>query len=89
MNDKKCLKTLLPDVDPNVINLLEKIFQFNPKDRICIEEILEHPYTHRFREKIGLPKLTEPATIKHDDYRLSVDDYRKLLTGKSSVNIRK
>ena len=42
---------IYPNGNPLAINLLEKMLCFNPKNRINIEECLNHPYFKQIRDK--------------------------------------
>jgi serine/threonine protein kinase len=46
-------RALFPDANPEAIDLLEKMLQFNPDKRITVEEALAHPY---------LAQMHDPAT---------------------------
>jgi mitogen-activated protein kinase 15 len=42
----KTLTELVKNDDPDLLDLLGKIFVFSPERRITIEQILKHPYFH-------------------------------------------
>ena len=61
------------------IDLLKKMLQWNPKNRISAEDALEHPYFKQLHDPFDEP-LTYPIKDKcfdRDDLRIS--EYKKLL----------
>ena len=47
---KKNLRHLFPCANDAVLDLLDKMLQFDPKKRISVQEALEHNFLKRFRE---------------------------------------
>lgn len=77
---KTPLSTLFPNASLEAIDLMEKLFQFNPHKRLTAEQALEHPYLAQFHNKDDEPVLTSPIKISIDDNkRYSISDYRKYL----------
>ena len=48
----KNLADLVPKLPPEGIDLLKKIFQYNPKHRITATKAMKHPYFDELRENI-------------------------------------
>lgn len=62
------------EINANILDLLLKIFQFDPRKRIKIEEIMEHPYLCRFKNKVEFKKL-DPSIcnlVKYGNMKLKV-----------------
>lgn len=75
------------ETNANILDLLMKILQFDPRKRIKIEEILEHPYLSRFKNKVEFKKL-DPSIcnlVKYDNVKLKVDDYKLLFSNQKDT----
>jgi len=72
---------IFPEATNEAIDLLSKMLAFNPKERLDVEDCLQHP----FFEKLGfiekLPRDIEPVYIDydHDHLHLSSYDIRALI----------
>jgi serine/threonine protein kinase len=62
---RRSLQDIFYKADKQFIDLLEKIFQINPKKRITIEEIVKHPFVNRFKGRTEDRKVMEPIKIKY------------------------
>ena len=47
---KRAFSELFPDASPDATDLLEKLLTFNPRNRITVEEALEHPYVSFYHD---------------------------------------
>jgi len=47
----KAFKSVFPDADPDALDLLEKMLQFDPHKRITVLEALIHPYLAAIRSE--------------------------------------
>jgi mitogen-activated protein kinase 15 len=66
-----------PDCDPDAIDLMKRILQFNPSKRPSAEEILSHPFLKDFHNPNEERDAPRPISIPMDDnVRFSVEDYR-------------
>lgn len=63
----------------HVVDLLAHLLQFDPRKRIKVEHIIEHPYCSRFRSKVDWRKMDRLIRVRYDNTKLSVDDYKMLL----------
>ncbi|NWS87009.1 MK04 kinase, partial [Toxostoma redivivum] len=57
---RKPLRKLLPEVDSEAIDFLEKILTFNPMDRLTAEMGLQHPYMSPYSLGVGYPPSAHP-----------------------------
>jgi len=48
---QESLSNLFPNVDPQALDLLRKLLEFHPSQRITVEQALEHSYFTHFPEK--------------------------------------
>mmetsp|Transcript_91769 Transcript_91769/g.163334 ORF Transcript_91769/g.163334 Transcript_91769/m.163334 type:complete len:427 (+) Transcript_91769:106-1386(+) len=55
------LKTIYPDVDPAMMDILEKMLRFNPKKRLVVKEALAHPLLSEIRD--ASVETSAPAMI--------------------------
>ena len=60
--------TMYPDANPDAVDLLYKMLEFNPKKRITVEQALEHPYLANLHDPSVEP-ASEPAP-----YEFSFED---------------
>ena len=58
----KPLENIFPAADPDAIDLLKKMLQFNPTMRCTAEQALEHPFFKGVRRKELEPAAHEPLT---------------------------
>jgi len=60
---KKCVEfaELFPAATPEIIDLVKKMLQFNPRKRITIDECLNHPFLGKIRDKAR--ELVAPGPI--------------------------
>lgn len=66
--------------DPDAVDLLEKLLQFNPKRRLTAEEALEHAYVKEFHNPEEEVECDHKISIPLDDMKkLSRNEYRKKL----------
>jgi len=49
--ERKDLRTVFANASPEAVDLLEKIFVFDPTKRITVDEALRHPFFERFYEE--------------------------------------
>ncbi|KAK3735015.1 hypothetical protein QZH41_010664 [Actinostola sp. cb2023] len=64
------LASKFPDLDSKAVDLLEKMLQFSPNDRITAEEALSHPYLQEYGYPSDEPVCLAPLNIEHE-----VDDF--------------
>lgn len=76
---KKSIAEIFHRADEQMVDLLQRIFQVNPKKRITIDEIVKHPFVNRFKGRAEERKGNEPIKILHEAEALSVEQYRALL----------
>uniref|UniRef100_A0A1I8FX20 mitogen-activated protein kinase n=1 Tax=Macrostomum lignano TaxID=282301 RepID=A0A1I8FX20_9PLAT len=77
---RRSLESLVPNVDPVAMDLMQRLLQFNPDKRLTAEEALRHPYVRRFHnpaEEIALRRDVVPPV--DDNSQLSVAEYRNRL----------
>jgi serine/threonine protein kinase len=64
---------VFPDSSPYAIDLLEKLFRFDPDKRITVEEALKHEYLSGLHIESDEPTrdLINPAEFEFEKYRLN------------------
>jgi mitogen-activated protein kinase 1/3 len=80
---KRAFSELFPDASPDATDLLEKLLTFNPRNRITVEEALEHPYVSFYHD----PNDEPIANKLPDDFfdfdkmkdQLSIQQLKKML----------
>ena len=71
------LATRLPKATPDMIDFMQKCFQFNPLKRATVVELLNHSFVAQFHDPLTEPVCRKPIRIALDDnVRLTVQDYR-------------
>ena len=56
---------MFPKGNPQAIDLLDKMLQFDPKKRITVEQALEHPYLTALHDPMVEP-ASEPAPFEFE-----------------------
>lgn len=74
---KVSLDSVFPTASEDAIDLMKKLLKFNPKDRLTVEEALEHPYVSQFHNIDNEPVCKKIITIPIDDNKkFSIKEYR-------------
>eukprot|EP01025_Chloroclados_australasicus_P044937 TRINITY_DN4896_c0_g1_i3.p1 TRINITY_DN4896_c0_g1~~TRINITY_DN4896_c0_g1_i3.p1 ORF type:complete len:426 (-),score=45.41 TRINITY_DN4896_c0_g1_i3:5138-6415(-) len=74
------LHNTFPTASPEALDLLGKLLQFNPANRITAEEAIQHPYVRKFHNIADEPVFRSPVKISvDDDTKYSVEEYREML----------
>lgn len=74
---------LIPNINPDASDLLEKLLTFNPKNRITVQQALEHPYVAFYHEPNDEP-VAKPLPNDFFDFdkkkdELSILQLKKML----------
>jgi mitogen-activated protein kinase 15 len=76
-NGRKALVQLFPKATPDMLDLLEQCFRFNPNKRPTAKELLSHPLFEKFHDPKWEPSAPRLIQIPLDDnVKLTVGDYR-------------
>ncbi|CAG9331579.1 unnamed protein product [Blepharisma stoltei] len=78
---KKPLTMIIPNANPQALDLLEKLLAFSPSKRISISEALSHPYLSSFHCPEDEPICTEDFRyeFRFEDENLDIEDLKDLL----------
>ncbi|XP_026198197.1 mitogen-activated protein kinase 4 [Anabas testudineus] len=63
---KKPFSVLLPEVDAQAVDFLERILTFNPMDRLTAEAALSHPFLQRYSCPDDEPTSSHPFRIEDE-----------------------
>ncbi|KAL5531716.1 hypothetical protein ACEPAG_4593 [Sanghuangporus baumii] len=80
-----CRKTvpfskLMPNADPQAIDLLTKMLAFDPDQRITVTQALEHPWLASYHDVNDEPECPTPYNKWHDIEKLeTIEDFREAL----------
>lgn len=75
---KVSFQRLLPNANPDALDLLDRMLAFDPSSRISVEEALEHPYLHIWHDASDEP--TCPTTFDfHFEVVDDVQEMRKMI----------
>ena len=77
---QKSYESMFPTAPSDAIDLLNKLLQFSPDQRISIDQAIKHPYVAQFHDSANEPVCMQPIPISIDDNkRYSISEYRKNL----------
>eukprot|EP01026_Neomeris_dumetosa_P026671 TRINITY_DN2174_c0_g1_i1.p1 TRINITY_DN2174_c0_g1~~TRINITY_DN2174_c0_g1_i1.p1 ORF type:complete len:442 (+),score=47.93 TRINITY_DN2174_c0_g1_i1:314-1639(+) len=77
---QKPLHRMFPNADRDALDLMQKLMQFNPEDRLSAEEALRHPYVRQFHNAADEPVRRHPILIPIDDnVKYTIQEYRDML----------
>ena len=65
VSETRTLSDIFPGADDSFIDLLGKMLRVNPEQRITVEEMIQHPYLKRFKNKTDENKPHFPITIPY------------------------
>jgi mitogen-activated protein kinase 15 len=71
---------MLNGASEEAIDLIKKLLSFNPKNRLTVEQALEHPYVKDFHspeEEISCNRVI--PICMNDNKKFSIKEYRELL----------
>jgi serine/threonine protein kinase len=70
---------LFPGANPQVIDLMQKLLQFNPERRITVEQALEHPYLAALHDAAAEPSRAGPVDVAFEAQELSGAQVRECM----------
>lgn len=71
---------MFPGASEDAIDLIKKLLCFNPRNRLTVEQALEHPYVKDFHcpeEEINCDRVI-PISM-NDNKKFSIKEYREAL----------
>jgi len=71
--------SMFPDVDPNAVDLLQKMLQFHPARRISVEEALAHPFMETLHVESDEPSAACEPVFEFEGEDLGRDRLQQLL----------
>jgi mitogen-activated protein kinase 15 len=81
IKERKSIRDLLNTNDKHIVDLLERIFQVDPRKRPTALEVLNHPFVSKFRGKVEEKLPEAPITILYEIKQIAIEDYKKLIFG--------
>ncbi|XP_051149920.1 mitogen-activated protein kinase homolog D5-like [Andrographis paniculata] len=76
---RQSLKEKFPHLDPLAIDLAEKMLTFDPRQRITVEEALEHRYLRLLHDNSDEPVCPAPFSFEFEKYDLTVEQLKELV----------
>ena len=77
------LDELIPNAPPAAIDLLSKLFTWDPAERLTAKQAIEHPFFEELHEaESDKPKEAEPCNFfdfEYEQYDLDINVIRELL----------
>lgn len=70
---------MFKDANPLAIDLMKRMLQFNPADRIDVNAALKHPYLAQFHDSATEPVCPEPIFFGFEEESLSGAQVRERL----------
>jgi len=85
----RSIEVTVTDCPEDAIDLIKKLLKFSPKDRLTIEQTLEHNYISRFRIQSDEKRSEILVSISIDDNtRRSIDIYRTEIYKLSELSLQ-
>jgi mitogen-activated protein kinase 15 len=81
IKESRNIREMLNTSDKHIVDLLERIFQVDPRKRPTAAEILNHPFVSKFRGKVDEKVPEGPIRILYEIKQLNIEDYKKLIFG--------
>eukprot|EP00475_Leptophrys_vorax_P043781 TRINITY_DN8529_c0_g1_i1.p1 TRINITY_DN8529_c0_g1~~TRINITY_DN8529_c0_g1_i1.p1 ORF type:complete len:505 (-),score=108.83 TRINITY_DN8529_c0_g1_i1:62-1576(-) len=77
----EALRAKIPDIDPDALDLLCKIFVFDPKKRISVEDALQHPFFEQVYDEqlVEKSESKEAFDFEYENMTRTVDNIRHLM----------
>uniref|UniRef100_A0A2N9ISP5 mitogen-activated protein kinase n=1 Tax=Fagus sylvatica TaxID=28930 RepID=A0A2N9ISP5_FAGSY len=76
---RQSLATVFQHINPLAIDLIEKMFIFDPTKRITVEEALAHPYLARLHDVADEPVCPEPFSFEFEQQPLGVEQMKDMI----------
>ncbi|CAM8913199.1 unnamed protein product [Rhodiola kirilowii] len=73
------LNRVFPHVNPLAIDLVEKMFTFDPSKRITVEQALAHPYLERLHDISDEPVCPQSFSFDFEQQALSEEDMKDMI----------
>ncbi|EKV06074.1 hypothetical protein PDIG_78520 [Penicillium digitatum PHI26] len=74
--ESRSLGTILGDVDPEAIDLLEKMLEMNPQKRITAADALTHPYVSTYSDPNDEPECEKQLNLSWLDSDMTTDGWK-------------
>ena len=73
------LKQLFPGTEPSALDVLDRMITFNPKNRITVEQALDHQYLVRYHDGANEPVASEPFRFETEFDDLPQHEIKELI----------
>lgn len=70
-------RRLFPGANPQAIDLLERMLQFDPRRRITVEQALEHPWLASLHDAAAEPAAPAPFNFDFEEQQLDESEVRR------------
>ena len=65
---RKSLAELIPNAPPEAIDLMEKLFTFDPKSRLTAKQVLQHPFLEELYDPENDDQIIEGQPVNYYDF---------------------
>ena len=82
------LMKMFPGANPEAVDLLQKMLQFDPRKRITVEQALQHPWLRELHNPQAEPVASAPFKFDFEEQKMDEGQLRKMVAEEMQVYAR-
>ncbi|KAF9597883.1 hypothetical protein IFM89_022095 [Coptis chinensis] len=76
---RQAFTSIFPHINPEALDLVERMLSFDPNQRITVEEALDHPYLARLHDIADEPVCPEPFSFEFEQQVLTEEQIKEMI----------